>query len=51
MPQMYPLNWLSLFVMFFIMFMMLNILYFYNFKYLPKSSKYSYKKLMINWKW
>nr|AXS66593.1 ATP synthase F0 subunit 8 [Curculionoidea sp. 24 KM-2017] len=52
MPQMSPLNWLSLYTFFFIIFLMFNIINFFIFKY--PSPSHSQKSLMIkklNWKW
>nr|ALO76210.1 ATP synthase F0 subunit 8 [Sarophorus sp. SAR01] len=51
MPQMAPLNWLMLFLMFCMTFMLFNSLNYYSFNYNIKS--YSKKKMTykINWKW
>nr|AYN50413.1 ATP synthase F0 subunit 8 [Nanophyes sp. CG271] len=51
MPQMSPLNWLLLFMMFTIIYLLFNIInYFSNLK-LP-SPKQTYKtSIKFNWKW
>nr|ALO71129.1 ATP synthase F0 subunit 8 [Staphylinidae sp. 1 EF-2015] len=51
MPQMAPLNWLVLFIMFIITFLLFNSLNYFSFKYSPKSNLS--KKIIseINWKW
>nr|UZC53692.1 ATP synthase F0 subunit 8 [Ultragryllacris pulchra rubricapitis] len=52
MPQMAPLNWLSLFIMFsltLILFAMIN--YFYFKPKLPLPSKNLISNLTLNWKW
>nr|AML25695.1 ATP synthase F0 subunit 8 [Staphylinidae sp. BMNH 1274190] len=50
-PQMAPLNWLMLFMMFVISFMMFNYINYYMFIYNPKSIKSSLKLKLMNWKW
>nr|WKU84074.1 ATP synthase F0 subunit 8 [Paramixogaster sp.] len=51
MPQMAPMNWLFLFLMFSLTFIMFNIINYFN--YFP--TYYSSKKMKINkslnWKW
>nr|YP_010715728.1 ATP synthase F0 subunit 8 [Hermya beelzebul]WDE73955.1 ATP synthase F0 subunit 8 [Hermya beelzebul] len=54
MPQMAPIAWLSLFIMFSIIFMIFNMMNYYSYNtFLPKLN--SNKKLMmissLNWKW
>nr|QID03239.1 ATP synthase F0 subunit 8 [Formicosepsis sp. LX2018-01] len=52
MPQMAPINWLSLFLLFIMIFMMFNIMNYYNF--MPPSPKTMSSKFNINsmnWKW
>nr|AXS66301.1 ATP synthase F0 subunit 8 [Cucujoidea sp. 9 KM-2017] len=51
MPQMAPLNWLTLFLMFSLTFIIYNSLNFYMFTY--KSSKFNFSKNIIKtlWKW
>nr|YP_010838218.1 ATP synthase F0 subunit 8 [Sternocampsus coriaceus]WGF20845.1 ATP synthase F0 subunit 8 [Sternocampsus coriaceus] len=51
MPQMAPLSWLNLFIMFIIIFLMLNTLNYFSFNYYPKTSKTTPKLLSTNWKW
>nr|YP_010464317.1 ATP synthase F0 subunit 8 [Heterotarsus carinula]UUL71694.1 ATP synthase F0 subunit 8 [Heterotarsus carinula] len=53
MPQMAPLNWLSLMIMFIMMMLMFNILNYYSFISYNKSLKLqSQIKMKINnWKW
>nr|WVD73177.1 ATP synthase F0 subunit 8 [Monolepta pallidula] len=51
MPQMMPLNWLSLMFFFVFTFYLFNNLNYFNF--LMKSKSFSFKKNMLkyNWKW
>nr|YP_010564757.1 ATP synthase F0 subunit 8 [Graptomyza semicircularia]UZA61160.1 ATP synthase F0 subunit 8 [Graptomyza semicircularia] len=53
MPQMAPINWLSLFLLFFLIFMLFNMMNF--FIYTPlMSSKKKMNKIntnSLNWKW
>nr|AXS65242.1 ATP synthase F0 subunit 8 [Curculionoidea sp. 17 KM-2017] len=51
MPQMSPLNWLSLYILFSLIFLMLIIFNYYMFIYTPKFFSIKNKKLNINWKW
>nr|QOV03314.1 ATP synthase F0 subunit 8 [Orectochilus villosus] len=53
MPQMAPMNWLILFIIFNIIFFFVNFLNYYIFL-LSKKSTYSQKTTlqnMLNWKW
>nr|YP_009333622.1 ATP synthase F0 subunit 8 [Thitarodes sejilaensis]ANM47905.1 ATP synthase F0 subunit 8 [Thitarodes sejilaensis] len=53
MPQMYPLNWIMLFIYFILVFILFNILNYYI--YLNKSNKLNNNLLLKNtnliWKW
>nr|WNN67213.1 ATP synthase subunit 8 [Colasposoma dauricum] len=52
MPQMAPLNWLSLYIIFislFVLFMIQN--YFHEIKPFKLINNYSKTKKKINWKW
>nr|QGX86631.1 ATP synthase F0 subunit 8 [Lepidapion squamigerum] len=51
MPQMAPLNWMVLFNIFIITFMMFNILNYFNFMYLPKSYLIKKSSIKFNWTW
>nr|ALO77175.1 ATP synthase F0 subunit 8 [Carpelimus sp. CAR01] len=51
MPQMAPLNWLTLFFIFIMIFMMFNTLNYFNFFYLPLKTKQMKNKFYYNWKW
>nr|YP_010535003.1 ATP synthase F0 subunit 8 [Meloe proscarabaeus]UYA96970.1 ATP synthase F0 subunit 8 [Meloe proscarabaeus] len=52
MPQMAPLNWLSLFTIFMMIFMLTNSLNFYTFLCLNKASAHSGKaSIKLVWKW
>nr|YP_010491829.1 ATP synthase F0 subunit 8 [Dinothenarus chrysocomus]UWM92615.1 ATP synthase F0 subunit 8 [Dinothenarus chrysocomus] len=51
MPQMAPLNWLILFIMFTIIFLMFNCLNYFSFSYKNKPLTFSKFKNKINWKW
>nr|WIL79813.1 ATP synthase F0 subunit 8 [Callimerus nigroapicalis] len=51
MPQMSPLNWVSLFIYFSLIFMMINSMnyFFVTYSFSSKTKKLILKK--INWKW
>nr|YP_009995509.1 ATP synthase F0 subunit 8 [Ochthebius viridis]QNP09964.1 ATP synthase F0 subunit 8 [Ochthebius viridis] len=52
MPQMAPMNWLFLFIMFSMIFMLFNSMNYFSFKYdniMKKNNIKNIKKL--NWKW
>nr|AXS65683.1 ATP synthase F0 subunit 8 [Staphylinoidea sp. 11 KM-2017] len=51
MPQMAPLNWLSLFLYFIFIFMLFNTLNYYSFQYSPIKTFTSKKTFKLNWKW
>nr|YP_010895096.1 ATP synthase F0 subunit 8 [Dorylomorpha alaskensis]WJW73622.1 ATP synthase F0 subunit 8 [Dorylomorpha alaskensis] len=53
MPQMAPISWLSLFIIFSISFMMFNIFNYYNFMPILIKSKTQMSKTQnsMNWKW
>nr|QWZ46365.1 ATP synthase F0 subunit 8 [Pelecyphorus foveolatus] len=52
MPQMAPLNWLTLMMFFITVFMMFNMMNYYSFNYSMKPKKSStIKKFTANWKW
>nr|YP_010491855.1 ATP synthase F0 subunit 8 [Ocypus graeseri]UWM92641.1 ATP synthase F0 subunit 8 [Ocypus graeseri] len=51
MPQMAPLNWLALFIMFTIIFFMINCINYFSFSYKNKMSNFSKKNNLTNWKW
>nr|YP_010021602.1 ATP synthase F0 subunit 8 [Pnyxia scabiei]QOL10543.1 ATP synthase F0 subunit 8 [Pnyxia scabiei] len=54
MPQMNPMNWLTLFLFFIIILTLFNIKTYYNFFMNKNNSIYNYnnkKKLLMNWKW
>nr|AXS65733.1 ATP synthase F0 subunit 8 [Staphylinoidea sp. 8 KM-2017] len=51
MPQMAPLNWLSLFIMFIIIYIMFNFLNYYSFSYFTSKNFFTKKINKINWKW
>nr|AXS64981.1 ATP synthase F0 subunit 8 [Cucujoidea sp. 4 KM-2017] len=50
MPQMMPLNWLSLTIFFLLLFLMVNMINYFNFLNKPI---YQTKKIIknLNWKW
>nr|AQD17653.1 ATP synthase F0 subunit 8 [Oryzaephilus surinamensis]QCP68862.1 ATP synthase F0 subunit 8 [Oryzaephilus surinamensis]UNH68019.1 ATP synthase F0 subunit 8 [Oryzaephilus surinamensis] len=50
MPQMAPLNWLTLMIMFTFIIMLTNCMNFYIFKYQPIKMS-SLKKSNMSWKW
>nr|YP_010117782.1 ATP synthase F0 subunit 8 [Diplonevra peregrina]QPN53555.1 ATP synthase F0 subunit 8 [Diplonevra peregrina] len=52
MPQMAPISWLLLFIIFSMTFIMVNILNYYNFIYKSEiSSHKSISSKSMNWKW
>nr|QWZ46378.1 ATP synthase F0 subunit 8 [Philolithus actuosus]QWZ46391.1 ATP synthase F0 subunit 8 [Philolithus actuosus] len=52
MPQMAPLNWLTLMLFFISVFLTFNIMNYYSFNYnIPVKKTISIKKFKINWKW
>nr|ALO76218.1 ATP synthase F0 subunit 8 [Pleophylla sp. PLE01] len=51
MPQMAPLNWLSLFIMFVITFLIFNSLNYFSFNYPIKMYQIKKQEIKINWKW
>nr|ATN23481.1 ATP synthase F0 subunit 8 [Bruchus sp. EMHAU-15071302] len=51
MPQMAPLNWLTLMIFFTMIFLMFNSLNFFTFNYEVKKMTSFKKKLTYNWKW
>nr|QNP09847.1 ATP synthase F0 subunit 8 [Ochthebius sp. IBE<ESP> AN164] len=52
MPQMAPMNWILLFIMFTMIFLMFNSMNYFSFKY-DNINKPAIKKKIksINWKW
>nr|AIW06293.1 ATP synthase F0 subunit 8 [Curculionidae sp. MT-2014] len=51
MPQMAPINWLSLFILFVFTLIIFIILNYYSFLYKPTSGKKLKTKSQLNWKW
>nr|QNE85767.1 ATP synthase F0 subunit 8 [Helina impuncta] len=53
MPQMAPINWLSLFIIFSISFMIFNVMNYYSYMpIMPKLTLYKKNKsFTFNWKW
>nr|AXS66573.1 ATP synthase F0 subunit 8 [Tenebrionoidea sp. 17 KM-2017] len=51
MPQMSPLNWLSLMILFILIFIMFNAINYFSFMYHPKTKVIQTTKKMTNWKW
>nr|QWB85719.1 ATP synthase F0 subunit 8 [Stenodryas sp. N127] len=51
MPQMAPMNWLTLFIYFTMMLLLFNTVNFYSFLYKIKQLKKSKKQINFNWKW
>nr|QCP68875.1 ATP synthase F0 subunit 8 [Cryptolestes ferrugineus] len=51
MPQMAPLSWLTLFFYFTMIFILFNIMNYYNFTYQVKKESFKKMKKTINWKW
>nr|AEP27727.1 ATP synthase F0 subunit 8 [Otiorhynchus rugosostriatus] len=51
MPQMAPINWLTLYILFSMIFLISVTFFYYLFLYKPKSLMMSKKKSDLNWKW
>nr|YP_010834384.1 ATP synthase F0 subunit 8 [Luperomorpha xanthodera]ARH55076.1 ATP synthase F0 subunit 8 [Luperomorpha xanthodera]WFQ81653.1 ATP synthase F0 subunit 8 [Luperomorpha xanthodera] len=51
MPQMMPLNWLTLMFFFITSFYMFNNLNYFNIMYMSKKQSILKKYLKFNWKW
>nr|AEP27479.1 ATP synthase F0 subunit 8 [Liophloeus tessulatus] len=51
MPQMSPINWLSLFTLFIIILIIFIIMNYFSFLYKPKNLTKTKSKILINWKW
>nr|AEP27537.1 ATP synthase F0 subunit 8 [Larinus turbinatus] len=51
MPQMAPLNWLSMYMLFSMLFLISVIMNYYSFLYTPKIKTSKIKTKTINWKW
>nr|YP_010702025.1 ATP synthase F0 subunit 8 [Trixa longipennis]WCL18813.1 ATP synthase F0 subunit 8 [Trixa longipennis] len=54
MPQMSPINWLSMFIMFSMLFLIFNLMNYYSFNPLmPKSNILNEMNIKpsLNWKW
>nr|AML26335.1 ATP synthase F0 subunit 8 [Hydrophilidae sp. BMNH 1274338] len=52
MPQMAPINWLFLFILFIMIFILFNSMNYFSFQYPTKTLSYQkIKKNIINWKW
>nr|YP_009918400.1 ATP synthase F0 subunit 8 [Caryopemon giganteus]QLX47625.1 ATP synthase F0 subunit 8 [Caryopemon giganteus] len=51
MPQMAPMNWLTLMLYFMILMLIFNIMIFFSFTYKSKKNQFFLKKKLINWKW
>nr|YP_010121893.1 ATP synthase F0 subunit 8 [Necrodes littoralis]QRF92669.1 ATP synthase F0 subunit 8 [Necrodes littoralis] len=51
MPQMAPMNWLILFIMFMMIFLMFNSMNYFSFKYPTKKSSSDKNLFKLNWKW
>nr|QEG58683.1 ATP synthase F0 subunit 8 [Oberea yaoshana] len=51
MPQMAPLKWLTLFLFFIMIFILFNIMNYYNLNYLPSQKMMMKIKSSYNWKW
>nr|ALO76739.1 ATP synthase F0 subunit 8 [Strongylium suspicax] len=51
MPQMAPLNWLSLMIMFATIMVTFNVMNYFSFPYQIKQKTSLIKKTKVNWKW
>nr|UFR82919.1 ATP synthase F0 subunit 8 [Chalcosoma caucasus caucasus] len=51
MPQMSPLSWLCLFILFIIAFLLFNVMNYFSFLYPVKYKSIKKMTRKINWKW
>nr|YP_010701759.1 ATP synthase F0 subunit 8 [Autocrates maqueti]WCK11522.1 ATP synthase F0 subunit 8 [Autocrates maqueti] len=51
MPQMAPLNWVTLMIYFSIIFIFFNSLNYYSFTYFKKPELKEKSSISLNWKW
>nr|YP_010178022.1 ATP synthase F0 subunit 8 [Conaspidia wangi]QSZ78253.1 ATP synthase F0 subunit 8 [Conaspidia wangi] len=52
MPQMFPLNWITLFIFFQSIFLLFNVInYFFNYYYINKKNDFKFNILKKTWKW
>nr|AFU50294.1 ATP synthase F0 subunit 8 [Disteniazteca fimbriata] len=51
MPQMAPLNWLTLFFLFIMIFKLFNIMNYFSYSNMITSKSLNLKTTKINWKW
>nr|ALO70652.1 ATP synthase F0 subunit 8 [Lathrobium brunnipes] len=51
MPQMAPLSWLLLFMLFTLIFLSFNFINYYMFLYKSKNTKTNKNYFKMNWKW
>nr|YP_009441646.1 ATP synthase F0 subunit 8 [Monotoma quadricollis]AOY39165.1 ATP synthase F0 subunit 8 [Monotoma quadricollis] len=51
MPQMMPLNWLTLMIFFISVFLIFNMINYFSFIYKIKKSKISKTNINFSWKW
>nr|YP_010936418.1 ATP synthase F0 subunit 8 [Curculio bimaculatus]WKW54871.1 ATP synthase F0 subunit 8 [Curculio bimaculatus] len=52
MPQMAPMSWLTLYFLFSFIFLIMNIMNYYSFLYIPKLKlELKVNKNYTNWKW
>nr|AFP16875.1 ATP synthase F0 subunit 8 [Phalacridae sp. BMNH 840198] len=46
-----PLSWLTLYMLFTIIFLLFNVMNYYSFLYSIQHSTFKKKKISLNWKW
>nr|YP_010388294.1 ATP synthase F0 subunit 8 [Nigidius miwai]UPO69319.1 ATP synthase F0 subunit 8 [Nigidius miwai] len=51
MPQMAPMSWTMLMIMFIVTLLIFNSINYFSFTYSPKTSETKKTKSLINWKW
>nr|YP_010875373.1 ATP synthase F0 subunit 8 [Balta curvirostris]WGW15120.1 ATP synthase F0 subunit 8 [Balta curvirostris] len=51
MPQMMPMSWIILYTLFMIIFMMFNMINYYNIITMKKNESITLKLKVLNWKW
>nr|YP_010501922.1 ATP synthase F0 subunit 8 [Ptomascopus plagiatus]UXC94688.1 ATP synthase F0 subunit 8 [Ptomascopus plagiatus] len=51
MPQMAPMNWLTLFIFFMFIFIIFNSMTYFIYSHNPMKTNFNLKSSKINWKW
>nr|UOF70221.1 ATP synthase F0 subunit 8 [Tropostreptus sigmatospinus]UOF70351.1 ATP synthase F0 subunit 8 [Tropostreptus sigmatospinus] len=51
MPQMFPMNWLLMFLIFVTMYLLMTLFINYNYTHSPMTTQSMLSKTKLNWKW